>query len=77
MRVVLDTNVILVAIPRQSKYRVIFEEILKGTFELIVSNNIFNEYHEIIALKNSPGRVGVLVREDTNQGNWIVFWAGF
>ena len=54
MKVVLDTNVILVSIPRQSKYRSIFERILDGSFQLVISNDILNEYYEIIALKNNP-----------------------
>ena len=40
MRVVLDTNVILVSIPRQSKYRLIFEKILNKSLQVIISTDI-------------------------------------
>ncbi len=53
MKVVLDTNVILVSIPRQSKYRLIFDKILNGSFQVIISNEILSEYNEIIAMKTS------------------------
>lgn len=53
MKVVLDTNVILVSIPRQSKYRLIFEKILNASLQIVISNDILNEYHEIITKKNN------------------------
>ena len=53
MKVVLDTNVILVSIPRQSKYRLIFEKILNSSLQIVISNDILNEYHEIITKKNN------------------------
>jgi uncharacterized protein len=54
MRVVLDTNILLVSIPRKSKYRPIFEKFLAGRFELVISNDILSEYVEIIGEKASP-----------------------
>jgi len=51
MRVVLDTNVMLVSIPRASKYREIFDALLQGRYTLIISNEILTEYEEIIARK--------------------------
>jgi len=51
MKVVIDTNVLLVSIARSSKYRWIFDLILKGKVELLLSNEIMNEYFEIIAMK--------------------------
>ncbi len=53
IRVVLDTNVLLVSIPSQSKYRPIFNAILNGKIELIISNDIINEYVEIIERKTN------------------------
>lgn len=46
--VVLDTNVLLVSIPRKSKYRTIFDSLLNTNFILAISNDILSEYHEII-----------------------------
>lgn len=53
MRVVLDTNVLLISLPVKSRYRPIFEVLRAGTFELIVSNDILLEYHEKISEKTS------------------------
>lgn len=51
MKVVLDTNVLLVSIPRQSKYRPIFEGLIQKKYTLIISNEILTEYEEILARK--------------------------
>lgn len=53
MKVVLDTNVLLVSIAKKSHYRPIFEHLLSNTFSLIVSNEILSEYTEIIARKTN------------------------
>lgn len=53
MKIVLDTNVLLASIPVKSKYRLIFDSLRQGKFELIVSNDILLEYHEILSLKTS------------------------
>ncbi len=49
MNVVLDTNALLVCIGRKSKYHSLFEAIISGKVELIVTTEILNEYHEIIS----------------------------
>ena len=51
MKVVIDTNVLLVAIGRKSKYHWIFELLLAEEFNLLVTNTILLEYHEIISRK--------------------------
>lgn len=51
MRIVLDTNVLLVSIPRNSKYRIIFDNFLSNKYTLIISNEILSEYAEIIEEK--------------------------
>jgi len=53
MRVVLDTNVLLISLPVKSRYRPIFDSLRSGKFELIVSNDILLEYHEKISEKTS------------------------
>ena len=54
MRVVLDTNVLLVSISRKSKHHPIFKAILDGTIQLCISNAILEEYQEIIGEQWSP-----------------------
>lgn len=49
MKVVIDTNVLLVCLPKKSKYRLIFDRFLEKSFELLVTNEILIEYEEIIS----------------------------
>ena len=49
MRVVLDSNVLLVSLPKLSKYRVIFDEFLSNRLILIISNEVITEYYEVIS----------------------------
>ncbi len=51
MKIVLDTNILLVSIPRKSQFRLIFDKFLSRDYDLIISNEIINEYHEIISQK--------------------------
>ena len=51
LRVVLDTNVFLVALARQYKYYWIFEALLQGKYETCVSTEILLEYEEQISLR--------------------------
>jgi len=54
LRVVLDTNVLLVSISSKSKYHWIFKELLEHGYELFITNEILTEYEEIISQKYSP-----------------------
>ena len=47
MKIVLDTNIILIALPVRSPYRIIFDSLLAGKFDLFLSTSILNEYTEI------------------------------
>ncbi|MFH1050454.1 MAG: putative toxin-antitoxin system toxin component, PIN family [bacterium] len=51
MKVILDTNVLVSAIGIHSPNRIIFDEIKSGELLLAVSNDIINEYREIISHK--------------------------
>lgn len=51
MKVVLDTNVILISLPTKSKFRPILDAILSGKLTLVVSNEIIYEYQEVIERK--------------------------
>jgi putative PIN family toxin of toxin-antitoxin system len=53
MRIVLDTNALLISIPQSSKYRVIFDRFLAKHFSIVLSNDILLEYAEIIAQKTN------------------------
>ena len=53
MRIVLDTNSLLVSIARKSKFRPIFDSIINGNITLLISNEILSEYAEIIEQKTN------------------------
>ncbi|WP_020538386.1 PIN domain-containing protein [Lewinella cohaerens] len=53
MRVVLDTNSLLVSIGSKSKYRPIFDALLNGVITLLITNDIINEYVEIIGQRTN------------------------
>lgn len=53
MRIVLDTNVLLISLPIKSRYRPIFDALRNGVFELVVSTDILLEYHEKLTEKAS------------------------
>jgi uncharacterized protein len=72
-RVVLDTNILLVAISKRTKYHVIWQAFQNGEFELCVTTDILDEYAEKLyekfrsdvginimkALENSPDVVKI------------------
>jgi putative PIN family toxin of toxin-antitoxin system len=53
MKVVLDTNVLLVSIATKSRYRDIFDRLINNDLTLIISNEILSEYTEIIGRKTN------------------------
>jgi putative PIN family toxin of toxin-antitoxin system len=65
LKIVLDTNVLLVSLVRHLKYYWVFESIIKGRFELVVSNEILTEYLEVIVkrygLKESESKLDFLL----------------
>jgi len=62
LRIVLDTNILLVSVSSRSKYHWIFQKILNGVFDLYVTNEILAEYEEIIASKYSEVVAGNVLR---------------
>lgn len=71
MRVVLDTNVLLVSIPTQSKYRPIFDGLLRGDYELAISNEILSEYIEVIEAKANAVVATNIAEVLTNMENVV------
>lgn len=52
--IVLDTNCLLVILPSISPYHRVWEDILDGKVSLCVSNEILEEYEEILSTKTTP-----------------------
>jgi putative PIN family toxin of toxin-antitoxin system len=48
MKIVLDSNVLLVSLPRKSMFRPIFDAICSERITLVVSNEIMIEYEEVL-----------------------------
>ena len=53
LRLVIDTNVLLVSISSKSQYHWLFQALLNQEFELAFTTEILEEYEEIIAEKYS------------------------
>lgn len=52
-KIVLDTNCLLMSIPKISPYRIVWDEFLDGGLTLCVTNEIVEEYLEILSSKTS------------------------
>ena len=52
--VVIDTNCLLQIISRKSPYRPIWDAFIAGSFDLCVSNDILEEYQEILSQQITP-----------------------
>ena len=67
--VVIDTNCLLQIIARKSPYRPIWEAFLQGRYELCVSNEILEEYQEILQQQITPAVAENVVLLILNQKN--------
>jgi len=71
MRVVLDTNVLLVSITPKSIFYPIFDSFLKEDYELCVTNEILLEYEEILKKKVGLELASVVIDIIENAPNTI------
>lgn len=53
LKVILDTNILLVSISSKSKHHWLFQKLLAQEFEIVITNEILMEYEEIISQKYS------------------------
>lgn len=53
LKVVLDTNVLLVSISSKSKYHWIYDKLVADEYDLFITNEILMEYEEIISQKHN------------------------
>ena len=67
--VVIDTNCLLQIIARKSPYRPIWDAFLAGRFDLCVSNEILEEYQEILGQQITPTIAENVVLLILNQKN--------
>ncbi|MFA6979545.1 MAG: putative toxin-antitoxin system toxin component, PIN family [Ignavibacteriaceae bacterium] len=62
LRVVLDTNVLLVTISSRSKYHFIYEKLVADKYDLFVTNEILMEYEEVISQKYNSSVAGNVIK---------------
>lgn len=79
MRIVLDTNVLIVSFSRKSSYYWIWEGLLKNEYTLCVTTDILLEYEEIIAQQTNAIIATAVLDALTDLPNLVyvtkyVFW---
>ncbi len=70
--VVIDTNCLLQIVSRRSPYRPIWDAFLHGRFQLCVSNDILDEYQEILEKLISPTVAENIVLLILNKTNTLL-----
>lgn len=71
MRIVLDTNILLVSITPKSLYYPIFESFLNEEFDLCVTTDILFEYEEILKRKVGVELSSIILRIIENAPNTV------
>lgn len=69
MTVVIDTNVLLVAVARSSSLHTIFRKLVAQQFDLAISTEIFLEYEEIFQRKFGEGATNEILNLLRNLPN--------
>jgi len=70
--IILDTNCLLICIANRSEFHLVWTAFLNEEFILCVSNEIINEYEEILAQKVSPQFAEKIVYIILNSNNTIL-----
>ena len=76
MKLVIDTNCLLVSIPKFSETRWLFDGIKSGVFEIGITTEILEEYEEIIGGFYSPSLASNVVEMIPNLQNaiWVTLY---
>ncbi|SDT64251.1 putative toxin-antitoxin system toxin component, PIN family [Mucilaginibacter mallensis] len=61
MKVVLDSNVLLVALGKKSRFRPIWNSFIDGKYQLIISDDIVFEYTEILQQHSANGIAEIIL----------------
>jgi putative PIN family toxin of toxin-antitoxin system len=61
VKVVLDSNTLLVAIGKRSRYRPIWEAFINGKYNLVLSEEILHEYEEILLEHAATNAASVVI----------------
>jgi putative PIN family toxin of toxin-antitoxin system len=60
MKIVLDSNVLLVAVGKRSSYKPIWDVFVDGKYKLILSDEIIYEYREILEEHSAPRAADII-----------------
>ena len=71
MRIVLDTNCLLVIVPKQSQFRIIFDSIINGKLNLVVTTEMLLEYEEQLSKFYSTEYAKLIISAICNLPNTI------
>lgn len=83
LKIVLDTNVLLVSISKKSKYHWLYRSLIDQKFDLYLTSEILHEYEEVIAGRWEPEVAKVVLRTLTELRNvhktsvyfkWNLMW---
>jgi uncharacterized protein len=69
MKVVIDTNILLAIVPKRSKHRWAYDALRNGKYILVISNDILEEYEEILGDFYNSDFATVVVEELLNLPN--------
>ena len=69
MKVLIDTNILLAIVPKKSKYRLAYDALRSGKYILVISNEILEEYEEILANFYHSDFATIVVEELLNLPN--------
>lgn len=61
MKIVLDSNILVAAIGKRSKLRIIWNAFIQGHYSLIISEEIIKEYEEIIQQRSAQGASDIVM----------------
>jgi len=76
-KIVLDTNCLLACIATKSIYHDLWTAFLNEDFSLCVSNEIMNEYEEVLAKKTSPMFADMIIQIILNSENVVFAYPTF
>ena len=61
MKIVLDSNILLVSIGKASRFKPIWIAFLTGSYKLIVSEDVLFEYEEILQRNSAVGASDLMI----------------
>jgi predicted nucleic acid-binding protein len=72
MRIVLDSNVLLVALGKRSRYKLIWQAFIEGVYKVVVSEDILHEYEEILMEHAAPGIADLVLESFVESPDVII-----